>query len=298
MSGIKSREVARFGSEHAMIQLLMSYDATLENVTIPATAGMDVVDLREDAAFQSRALHARDAGGQVRGLQRLARALAENPDTILQELAEAAVELCGADSAGISLVKEQPTAGAFYEWVGTAGRYSGFTSAVLPQYPSACGVTLERGTPQRFRVHKEFFDILGVQAPLVTDGLLLPWQADETRGTIFIMAHGRSEAFDAEDCRLMETLADFTAMAVRQRRLQARLIQQVKAGAAASMANELAHQINNPLQSLTNRVYLATVGHNGPDAASLARELEPDLQRLSKLVGELLALPIGAHRKA
>lgn len=274
----------------------MSHGSTFGDVPASAMTGMDVVDLREDAAFQSRHLHPHDVGAQMQGLQRLTRALAENPDTILQELASAAVELCGADSAGISLIKEQPTPGAFYEWVGTAGQFSGFTSAVLPQFPSACGVTLERGRPQHFRVHQEFFDILGVQAPLVTDGLLLPWQADETRGTIFIMAHGRSEAFDVDDCRLMEMLADFTAMAIRQRRLHTSLMQQVKAGAAASMANDLAHQINNPLQSLTNRVYLAMDGHNGQGAASLAREMDPDLQRLSKLVKKLLALPIDADQ--
>ena len=41
-----------------------------------------------------------------------------------------------------------------------------------------------------------------------------------TRGTIFIMAHGRTEAFDLEDSRMMQVLADFAAMGVRQQRQQ------------------------------------------------------------------------------
>ncbi len=232
------------------------------------------------------------------GIQRLASATVEEPSKILQALADAAVELCGADSAGISLVKENPTDDAYYEWVGTAGEYSGFLHAVLPRYPSACGICLERGTPQLFRVHQEFFDILQVKAPLVTDGILLPWEIDGIRGTIFIMAHGRTAAFDADDCRLMETLADFAAMAVRQQRQHAQLLEQARLGAAAAMANELAHQINNPLQCLTNKVYLAGTGLQGEQAAALANDLTPDLGRLSSLVKELLALPVGANRTA
>jgi hypothetical protein len=53
----------------------------------------------------------------------------ESPSTILQELVNAAVELCGADSAGISI--ELPEGGdeKFYQWVATAGQYSGFLHA-------------------------------------------------------------------------------------------------------------------------------------------------------------------------
>jgi nitrogen-specific signal transduction histidine kinase len=132
---------------------------------------------------------------------------------------------------------------------------------------------------------------MGVDAPLVTDGILLPWQVDEVRGTIWIMAHERTEAFDAEDCRLMQFLADFAAMAVRNQRQQKKLMEQAKVTAASAMANELAHQINNPLQSLTNVVYLAAEGESGGDAKTLAATLSGDVRRLSRLVKKLLALP-------
>ncbi|MEO6804113.1 MAG: GAF domain-containing protein, partial [Granulicella sp.] len=130
---------------------------------------------------------------------------------------------------------------------------------------------------------QRFFDLMGVDAPIVTDGILLPWQVDEVRGTIWIMAHERTEAFDAEDCRLMRLLADFAAMAVRNQRQQKKLMEQAKATAAAAMANELAHQINNPLQSLTNVVYLAAEGESGGDAKMLAADLSGDVRRLSGL---------------
>ncbi len=260
-------------------------------VLIPADLGLEVIDNERDAAFAARPLHVRDVVAQMEGMQRIARAFVEKPEMVLQELVDAAVGLCGADSAGISLEKEDRTDKEFYHWVATAGQYSGFLNAILPRYPSACGICLERGRPQLFRVHREFFDFMGIEAPLVTDGILLPWQTDETRGTIFIMAHGRTEAFDREDCRVMRVLADFAAMGIRQQRQQKLLMEQASAAAAAAMANDLAHQINNPLQSLTNVLYLATEGEAGTDAKALGHQAFSDLERLSALVKKLLTLP-------
>ena len=256
-------------------------------------SGLEVLDLRSDAAFARRNLHIRDIGMQMAGLQRLSRALLESPDTILQELVSAAVDLCGADSAGISIEKEDGSDQEFYHWIATAGDYSGFLNAILPREPSACGLCLERGHAQHFTVSKKFFDILGVEAPLVTDGILLPWRTDDTRGTIFVMAHGRTEAFDENDTRLMTMLADFAAMGYRQQKQQARLIAQERAAAAAQMANRLAHQINNPLQSMTNVAFLVAEGTPDYDPRALGRELSNDIQRLSGLVSELLSLPLG-----
>ena len=268
------------------------------SVVIPESkdTGLEVIDILSDPQFALRKLHVRDVSVQMAGLQRLARAFVENPETILQELVNAAVALCGADSAGISIEREDGTDKDFYHWVATAGAYSGFLNAILPRYPSACGVCLERGRPQLFRVSQRFFEILGVEAPLVTDGILLPWQAEGTRGTIFVMAHGRDEAFDSGDTRMMQMLADFAAMGFRQQRQQKRLIEQERAAAAASMANELAHKINNPLQSITNVIYLAARSETNPELRALATDLGGDIKKLSALVQQLLALPLPTVR--
>jgi hypothetical protein len=253
--------------------------------------GLEVVDIVSDINYKARKLHVRDAALQMSALQRLGRAFVEQPETILQELVKAAVDVCGADSSGISIEREERTDKDFYHWVATAGDYSGFLNAVLPRYPSACGVCLERGRPQLFRVSQRFFDILGVEAPLVTDGILLPWEVDGMRGTIFVMAHGRDEAFDTGDVCMMEMLADFAAMGFRQIRQQQRLLAQERAAAAAAMADRLAHKINNPLQSITNVIYLAAASGPDSDVKALACDLQADVRRLSELVQELLALP-------
>jgi GAF domain-containing protein len=265
-------------------------------LTSPHDTGIEVIDLHDDAEFLNRSLHVRDLAVQLEGLQRLARAFVERPETVLQELVDSAVSLCGADSAGISVERPDKTESDYYHWIATAGDYAGFLNAVLPQEPSACGICLQRGRPQLFRVSQRFFDLMGIQAATVTDGILLPWQVDGLQGTVWIMAHGRTTAFDAEDLKLMQVLAEFAAMGIRQQRQQKLLVDKASAAAAAAMADELAHKINNPLQSLTNILYLAAEGHNGESARAVGRQALGDLQRLSTLVKQLLELPINPRK--
>ena len=106
------------------------------------------------------------------------------------------------------------------------------------------------------------------------------------------MAHSRTDAFDENDARLMTMLADFAAMGYRQQKQQARLIVQERAAAAAQMANRLAHEINNPLQSMTNAAYLIEQGAADQESRKLGYELSNDIRRLSELVRVLLALPV------
>jgi hypothetical protein len=253
--------------------------------------GLEVVDLTDESLYATRRLHSRNGAMQMEGLRRLAVTFVESPETILQELVNAAVKLCGADSAGVSIEREEKTEQHYYKWVATAGEYSSFLDASLPQYPSACTVCLDRDAPQLFRVNKRFFDILGIEAAVVTDGILLPWKVEEMRGTIFIISHTRAEAFDSEDLYLMQILANFAAMGIRQQRQQQRLLAQARWSAAVAMANDLAHQINNPLQGLTNVLFLAKQGESVGDERSLAMKLDSDFERLSALVKRLLELP-------
>ena len=101
------------------------------------------------------------------------------------------------------------------------------------------------------------------------------------------------DVVDENDARLMTMLADFAAMGYRQQKQQARLIAQERASAAAQMANRLAHEINNPLQSMTNAAYILAEGATDEGSArTLGNALSNDIRRLSGLVKELLSLPL------
>jgi hypothetical protein len=279
------------GSSGVHCETVETHQTTDPTTAMPTDTGLSVVEVDQDPVFLRRGWHPRDAVKQMEGMQRIAKAFVDSPETILQELVDTAVILCGADSAGISLEKDDRTDDSWYRWVATAGQYSGFMDAILPRFPSACGLCLARGTAQHFTVGQRFFDIMGISAPLVTDGVLLPWVVNETRGTIFIMAHGRDQAFDVSDARLMEVLANFAAMGVREQRQRKLLLEKTRIAAAAAMANDLAHKINNPLQSLTNILYLAEQGNDGEQARVVGEKASEDLKKLSSLVKSLLGLP-------
>ena len=252
-------------------------------------SGMEVVNLQDNREFARRRVRPHDSNVEIEAMHRLAHVFALSPSRILRELTEVSVSVCGADSAGVSLEEVLPDGEVQFRWVATAGIYAPYLDGVLPRFYSPCGTCLERHQAQLFRVSQAYLNGIGIEAPAVTDGLLIPWQVDQVRGTIWIVAHQSYELFDREDFRILQGLSYFAAIAVRHQHQQRIVTERAASTAAAEMARELAHQINNPLQSLMNTVFLAS--HGDPAAEAFAREVNPDLHRLSALVQQLLNLP-------
>jgi hypothetical protein len=250
--------------------------------------GVEVLDLQSNTEFLARPSHQRDALAQLVGMQRLAHAFTENSDGVFQELSDIAVQLCGAESAGISLETFGPEGQQFFQWVAISGVYSPFLNATMPYHWMPCGICLDRSQPQTLRVPVAHFAAMGLEElpPPITDGILIPWHVGSSRGTIWVLAHGRTDAFDHMDYNIMQMFSDFAAMAVRNQQQQKTILQQTRA--AADMANGLAHQINNPLQKLTNSIFLANT--QSGDASGHIKQASDDLQQLSSLVRQLLAL--------
>jgi hypothetical protein len=122
--------------------------------------GLEVEDITGESTFAARRARVHEVSMHLEGIRSVTRAFVAHPETMLQELVNSAVELCGADSAAISIEKENRTDSEFYHWIATAGEYSPFLNATLPRYPSACTICLERDRPQLFRVHQRFFDVI------------------------------------------------------------------------------------------------------------------------------------------
>ena len=252
--------------------------------------GVEVIDLQSNTQFLARPAHQRDALAQFAGMQRLAHAFTNHPDGVLQELSDIAVQLCGAESAGVSLETFGSEGEQLFQWVAISGAYSPFLNASVPYHWMPCGVCLDRSQPQIIRVPVAHFSAMGLEQlpPPITDGMLIPWQVGATRGTIWNLAHARTDAFDHMDYNIMQMFSDFAAMAVRNQQQQKTILQQTRATAAAEMANELAHQINNPLQKLSNSISLAD--SKAADASVHIKQASDDLHQLSSLVQQLLAL--------
>ena len=73
-----------------------------------------------------------------------------------------------------------------------------------------------------------------------------------------------------------------------------RVLREASATASSAMAHALAHHINNPLQSITNSIFLALHSQDPASRTSHLQQASEDLRQLSQLVGDLLLL----HRPA
>ena len=199
-----------------------------------------------------------------------------------------AMTCCGADSAGISLEERDEAGKQTFRWVAIAGSFSPYLEGRTPRFFSPCGTCLDAGRPHLYRVTKPYYDFLGVTAKPITDGILIPWEAGQIRGTIWAVSHSSEEAFELHDYELLKSLSDYVAVIVRQQDMDERARETAKAQASIERAHQMAHRINNPLQSLTNILYLAI--EDQPNAQKHIQSAAAELTALSELVRELLAL--------
>lgn len=261
---------------------------------------MEMRDLLEDREFAMRPPRVYAPEESFAALRRLAEVFAGDSGFVLQELVEIARELCGADSAGISLEEADAEGGPRFRWVAIAGSFERYVNGTTPRFFSPCGTCLSAGRPQLYRVTQEYYDFLGVEAEPITDGMLIPWTTEGERGTIWAVAHGSPARFTPADYTLLKTLGDFAAMAIRRHAREEARVENEQNLTWASTAHELAHQINNPLQSLTNALYLAReqmARRNDPEAEGFLNMASAELAALSERVAGLLRLRSNAKRR-
>jgi hypothetical protein len=273
--------VAELTSDRRILRKPPSIFMSVENGQLDS--GFALRDLLTDADFPLRATQPRSTNRESMALRRLSRLFAENPETVLQELVNTAVEFCGAESAGISL--EEPEEGTF-RWIVVAGSFAQYLGGRTPRHYSPCGTCLDSGRPQLYQVTEPYYDYLGVTAAPIVDGMLIPWSNEFLRGTLWAVSHASAEAFSSEDYELLAGLADFASIILRHQHQQKLLRENERTKGVAEMAHKLAHRINNPLQSLTNTIFLA---RNGKDnIEGYLAQAEADLERLSQQVAKLL----------
>ena len=255
----------------------------MQTETGPSDTGMSLRDLLADPGFPLRAKKPRQPNAESVALGRLWRAFTLNPESVLQDLVNIAVELCRADSAGISL--EEPD-NKIFKWIVVAGSFAPYLGGRTPRNYSPCGTCLDSGRAQLYRVTRPYYDHLGVIAEPIIDGMLIPWSSEQLRGTLWSVSHSSEEAFCSEDYELLGSLADFASL-ILQHQHQEKLLREAACNrSVADMAHKLAHRINNPLQSLTNTIFLARQGKENIDEHLVQAEVE--LKRLSHQVALLL----------
>jgi PAS domain S-box-containing protein len=146
---------------------------------------------------------------ESRALVSLAQALSASPGTILQTLADTILEVCEADSAGISLVTED---GKSFHWPAIAGVWKPHIGGGTPRDFGPCGDVLDRNAPLLFRHFERRYTYFLPVTPPVEECLLVPFYVEgKAVGTIWAIAHDDRRKFDNEDLRVLVSLGMFAS---------------------------------------------------------------------------------------
>jgi CheY-like chemotaxis protein len=119
---------------------------------------------------------------------------------------EMALDLCRADTAGISLIE-----GDVFRWEALAGVHASSRKGTMPRDASPCGICIDQDATQLMHLADRCFPALMAE-PRFVEALLIPFH-DHGRpvGTVWIVAHNDERKFDGEDERILRTLASFAS---------------------------------------------------------------------------------------
>jgi signal transduction histidine kinase len=221
-------------------------------------------------------------------LIQLAQSLAASSDTIAQELVRHAQRLCRAGSAGLSVL-DGSTAPAQFRWAATTGVFGPHEGGTMPRDFSPCGEVLDRAMPllmQDPARHYAYIQSLGIP---IREVLLVPFeQAGRLIGTVWVVNHGDEPLFDAEDLRVVKSLAVFASALATHRGMLAAL-KAADRNKDAFIA-KLSHELRNPLSPLKVAVQVLRRQSTGADPVQkrMLDVLDNQTTAMATLVDDLL----------
>jgi GAF domain-containing protein len=168
------------------------------------TATLDEVDIRDELHTRARRSPNYEQEGRAYG--ELATEMAENPRNLLQKLVEVAVDLCQADTAGVSLLEVD-----VFRWEAIAGVFETARGGTMPRNESPCGVCIDRDATQLMHLADRCFPAL-VAEPRFVEALLIPFHHEvKPIGTVWVVSHSLDRKFDREDERVVRVLSRFAS---------------------------------------------------------------------------------------
>ncbi len=179
----------------------------------PDAAELDEVLITDELSH--RPARPPDYEAESRALVELAGAMVDSPQSILQMLVGMALDLCNAQTAGISLLESSDTGEEIFRWRALAGVHASHLGETTPRVFSPCGTVLDRLAPQLFSNPVRHFTYLAEAFPSITECLLIPFFLDARPvGTIWVLTYDEGRKFDVEDRRILTSLGEFAAAAL------------------------------------------------------------------------------------
>jgi signal transduction histidine kinase/ActR/RegA family two-component response regulator len=225
-------------------------------------------------------------------LVNLAGDLARSPLGIFQKLAEAALGLCRAHAAGISVL-ETINGEEVLRSRAVVGKDAPRVGSLSPLQFSPGGVAIERQTVQLFTRPERYFTYL-LSWPRMVELLVAPFFLDgRPAGTLWVISSEDSREFDSEDARLLSSLAKFSAAACRIAATDRAGLMREAVAETDRSRNEflatLAHELRNPLAPIRNAVQIMRDAENDLSTVAAARNMiERQLKHMVRLIDDLV----------
>jgi two-component sensor histidine kinase len=172
-------------------------------------------------------------------IQDLAEHMTDRPGEILSRLVKVAMEICDAESSGISVLE-----GDHFRWVGLSGVLSAFENATTPRNFSPCGITLDQNSPVLMQHPERAYDWIRDANIVVPEVLLVPLVVKHSNpiGTIWVVS-SKTRHFNSGHARVLTELSAFAGAALRmvqsEEKLTAGLHMQ------ETLTREMSHRLKN-----------------------------------------------------
>lgn len=188
-----------------------------------------------------RAAAAPDFLREKLAIQDLAHVMIEQPSQVLARLVKLGMEICGAESAGISILEPES---AQFRWFALSGVLATFEGATTPRNFSPCGVCLDLAEPILMAKPETAYDWIRDANITVPEVLLVPLavKGAEAIGTLWLVSSDPGR-FNKEHARVMAELAAFAGMALRMIQTEQRLNMAMQQ--QETLLREMSHRIKN-----------------------------------------------------
>jgi PAS domain S-box-containing protein len=209
-AGLNPTESAILHANRERAQLEIEHPAAGADVPVNGTSPRSLVPAE---VLKQRPSRLPDYAAESQALIALAQSMATAPEGILQKLAETALSVCRAHSAGLSLLEDGDQRRNFH-WRAIAGEFSPHLNGGTPRDFGPCGTVLDRNAAQLCSHPEVDFPYLSEAKPSLEEILLVPFYIEgQAVGTIWVISHDTQRRFDAEDLRVMTNLGVFASAA-------------------------------------------------------------------------------------
>lgn len=236
--------------------------------------------------------------GENDALRLLAKLLSDSPQAALQGLADQALKLCRAESAGIGITEICDGKNVF-RWHAVSGNSPPHPeSATPPGFGSACGSAWAYEAQATGASHS----ILRERKAAPGEALLVPFfRGAQEAGALWVAHHNANKRFDREDQRIMESLAAFAsgvaqsylreeaADLARRRQEEVVSLLESEKELREKFVTALTHDLRTPLTSAKMSAQLLARKAGEPEAVlRSAARISASVDRAERMVRDLL----------